>query len=170
MRQRDGGNDKDSHLDPESHTDSHSDLNSNSESDSAEEEKNETIPECFSCHTSVSRPCWVCVECVDDIFICESCETGRAENGHYELSSRASRQYAHQWYHVLIQVKEIEHQPLSKELGRRLMILEQRAVEQESAMRQKLESIESTVAKLGEKLEMLGDLEGGLKRLLEKLG
>ncbi|KAJ6508453.1 hypothetical protein C8R45DRAFT_815585 [Mycena sanguinolenta] len=37
------------------------------------------IPSCMYCNKSVSRPCWFCVECSEDIFICDECEHTQAE-------------------------------------------------------------------------------------------
>ncbi|EJD53365.1 hypothetical protein AURDEDRAFT_180879 [Auricularia subglabra TFB-10046 SS5] len=32
------------------------------------------IPSCFYCQQQVSRPCWYCAECENDIFLCNDCE------------------------------------------------------------------------------------------------
>ncbi|KAF8181171.1 hypothetical protein K438DRAFT_1679952 [Mycena galopus ATCC 62051] len=129
------------------------------------------IPNCFYCHKRVSRPHWFCVEC-DDIFMCDNCDKnwiqmseGRSK---FASSSGTAQDLSHKWYHALVQVKDIVPEQPRMDLDMRLTMLEQQFAAHELATQQKLESLETTVAKLAEKVEKLG-LDGRLSNLEELL-
>jgi len=51
----------------------------------SKEWEEEAGPKCAACEKTVTQPCWYCVQCKDDTFICTSCDNKRLEklkNGH----------------------------------------------------------------------------------------
>jgi hypothetical protein len=64
---------------------------------------------------------------------------------------------------------DVEPEPPRVELDMRLALLEKQFAEHKAVMGDKLESLETAVAKLREKVEMLGGLEGLLTKLLAKM-
>ncbi|KAJ6516679.1 hypothetical protein C8R47DRAFT_1268174 [Mycena vitilis] len=145
--------------------------------DGAEKEMaSEEIPQCFYCHEHVSRPCWFCVECIYDFFICDTCEEKQDKMSRHVSSESNDRNVSaptHKWYHVLVQVKDIVVEPPRIELDERLLMLEQKFAAHESAMRQQLDSLTCTVATVNERVQRLDSsfsiLEGLLTRLVAKL-
>ncbi|THH29709.1 hypothetical protein EUX98_g4473 [Antrodiella citrinella] len=35
-------------------------------------------PHCYTCQKTVSQPCWYCIGCYDDVFLCDECEASHA--------------------------------------------------------------------------------------------
>ncbi|KAJ7719201.1 hypothetical protein B0H16DRAFT_1432905 [Mycena metata] len=115
------------------------------------------IPTCVYCEERVSRPCWFCVECSYDFFICNICEGKQVEMAKGKSNSTSTdgavEDLAHKWHHVLVEIKEVVPQPPRIDLDMRLTMLEQKFAAHESAMRQKLDSVEALLNKLIAKMD-----------------
>ncbi|KAK6988183.1 hypothetical protein R3P38DRAFT_2804896 [Favolaschia claudopus] len=140
--------------------------------DSKELEEDAVI-RCLYCRKKLSRPCWFCVECGDDmdiitykntdIFVCGECEKGQLD-----MSKRTSKSQSGEpgpmhkaglscviligWYHVLVEVKDVVPEPPHIEVDMRLANLEKRFAAHETAMQHKLDSLKELLSKLLERL------------------
>ncbi|KAJ7508960.1 hypothetical protein B0H11DRAFT_2432352, partial [Mycena galericulata] len=158
----------------------------NQKSSDEDLDENVVIPKCSYCKEHVSRPCWFCVECSYDIFICDRCEEKQLKMSKSVTKSESEgadvQDLGHKWHNVLVRVKDIVPEPPRVELDKRLTMLEDKFAAHESVMRQKLDSLAYTIAEIGEKVETLGmddrlsnlegrlsNLEGLLTKILAKL-
>ncbi|KAJ7031624.1 hypothetical protein C8F04DRAFT_1110026 [Mycena alexandri] len=112
-------------------------------------------PACRVCTKPVSQPCWYCVQCAEESFICWDCDLKGAEVvkfGDHDFHT-----------HDLVRVQELEEErDLSVE--ERLGELEERFTKHEKAMDERMGRMQAAVDGRMEKVEKL------LEQLLLKLG
>ncbi|KAJ7291115.1 hypothetical protein C8J57DRAFT_1458070 [Mycena rebaudengoi] len=116
-------------------------------------------PSCCGCSKPVSQPCWYCVQCAEQSFICWECDMkGNVSFGDHNVHT-----------HDLVRVQElVEEQDLSMEerfteLGSRFSKHEQAFSKHEQAMDERLARLETAVDGRMEKMEKL------LEQLLGRL-
>jgi hypothetical protein len=104
-------------------------------------EQDSDLPSCGQCKGPLSFPCWYCVKCEDDLFLCEACEAGDATP---ELM-RSSGKHIEQHHLIRCQApKKADDVTLSTD--QRLISLEDRL----NNMHTRIETIEQLLRQLAE--------------------
>ncbi|KAI0820569.1 hypothetical protein BC628DRAFT_1329894 [Trametes gibbosa] len=113
---------------------------------------------CVGCHTRVSRPCWYCIECDDECFVCTICESTRSSfsGGHKRVHGLVRCALPHddavkaadlEWSHSRIDGLEDKLEALQKDSAYRFDALDSRL--------SRLVDLEAMQAVSQQKLEML---------------
>ncbi|KAF9526891.1 hypothetical protein CPB83DRAFT_769552 [Crepidotus variabilis] len=96
-------------------------------------------PTCACCRQRVSTPCWTCVTCTKDTFVCMGCDTQRVKS----LSDGPSPH--HKLNHPLVKVRDSSIAGADATAEERLVILQQRLVAMERQMTSGLAGIDAKV-------------------------
>ncbi|KAJ7248435.1 hypothetical protein C8J57DRAFT_1358239 [Mycena rebaudengoi] len=94
-------------------------------------------PVCAVCKNAVTQPCWYCVQCDEDSFICDQCDAKeKVAFGIHDM-----------YTHDLVRVQELVDD-VELTVEERLAELEQRFVKHEAAMDGKLKRVEDRLGRL----------------------
>ncbi|KAH9855711.1 hypothetical protein C2E23DRAFT_723446 [Lenzites betulinus] len=127
---------------------------------------------CAGCHTRVSRPCWYCIECDDECFVCTLCESTRSSfSGGHKLihglvrcalpRDDAVKAADLEWSHSRIDGLEDKLEALRKDSADRFDALDSRLSRlvdlevMQAASQQKLETLDSKLQRIENLLSAL---------------
>ncbi|KAJ7291055.1 hypothetical protein C8J57DRAFT_208463 [Mycena rebaudengoi] len=130
------------------------DMDSSASSDS---HASRPAPKCASCNVQVTQPCWFCVQCEEPSFICNACDSDTKK----KIKFGYHDPYSHDLVRCQTLVEEVE-----LTLEDRLADLEQRFIQHEANMNERLNSLES---KMEDRLSQVDDRLGLVEKLLERV-